>query len=60
MKKYTIEKKINNTTIFYKVYYDCLSQKQKNHLGINKIRLEKARYMNTNELTENTNETNTL
>ena len=48
MKKYTIEKKINNTTIFYKVYYDCLSQKQKNHLGINKIRLEKTRYMNTN------------
>ena len=35
MKLYVIEKRINNTTIFYKVPYICLSNKQKEHL-INK------------------------
>ncbi len=37
MKVYTVEKRINNTTIFCKVPYDCLSLKQKQHMGIKKL-----------------------
>ena len=53
MKLYTIEKRVNNTTIFYKVSYDCLSEKQKNHLGIKKIKIERAKYLNGSNNTEN-------
>lgn len=53
MKLYTIEKRVNNTTIFYKVTYDSLSEKQKNHLGIKKIKTEKAKYLNRLKNTEN-------
>lgn len=55
MKLYTIEKRVNNTTIFYKVSYDCLSEKQKNHLGIKKIKTEKAKYLNGLKNIENIN-----
>lgn len=53
MKLYTIEKRVNNTTIFCKVSYDCLSEKQKSHLSIKKNRYEKIKYVNKQENYEN-------
>ena len=53
MKLYTIEKRVNNTTIFCKVSYDCLSKKQKSHLSIKKNRYEKVKYVNKQENYEN-------
>jgi len=53
MKMYTVEKRINNTTIFCKVPYDCLSLKQKQHMGIKKLRREKSKYLNSVEQEEN-------
>ena len=38
MKVYTIEKRVNNTIIFCKVSYNCLSEKQKSHLSIKKFK----------------------
>ena len=36
MKMYIIEKRINNTTVFCKVPYNCLSLKQREHIVIKK------------------------
>ena len=55
MKLYTIEKKVNNSIVFYKLPYYCLSEKQKNHLGIKKIKTEKAKYLNGLKNIENIN-----
>ena len=50
---YRIEKRINNATTFCKVPYDCLSFKQKQHMGVKKLRREKSKYLNSGEQEEN-------
>ena len=51
--KFLIEVRKNNTTICHKIDYNCLSLKQKSHLGIKKIKKFKTDYINHQETQEN-------
>ena len=50
---YTIAETKNKTTIYKKVPYDCLSFKQKTHLGINKMKYNYNSYINNSNSKEN-------
>lgn len=50
---YTIAETKNKTTIYKKVPYDCLSFKQKTHLGINKMKYNYISYINNSDIKEN-------
>ena len=50
---YTIAETKNKTTIYKKIPYDCLSFKQKTHLGINKIKYNYISYINNSDIKEN-------
>ena len=50
---YTIAETKNKTTIYKKIPYDCLSFKQKSHLGINKIKYNYITYINNSDSKEN-------
>ena len=52
---YTIKQQINNTIIYKKVPYDCLSLKQKIQKGIKKSKIIHAKYINSLEKKENSN-----
>ena len=50
---YTIAETKNKTTIYKKIPYDCLSFKQKSHLGINKMKYNYITYINNSDSKEN-------
>ena len=50
---YTIAETKNKTTIYKKLPYDCLSFKQKTHLGINKMKYNYIGYINNSDIKEN-------
>ena len=50
---YTIAETKNKTTIYKKIPYDCLSFKQKSHLGINKIKYNYISFINNSDSKEN-------
>ena len=50
---YTIAETKNKTTIYKKLPYDCLSFKQKTHLGINKMKYNYISYINNSDIKEN-------
>lgn len=54
-KKFIIENRINNTIIYKKVIFDCLSKKQRSHLNKKFIKKNIINYLNTCENTENNN-----
>jgi hypothetical protein len=54
-KKFIIENIINNTIIYKKVNFDCLSMKQRSHLNRKIIKKNIANYFNSCETSENIN-----
>lgn len=54
-KKFIIENRINNTIIYKKVIFDCLSMKQRSHLNKKFIKKNITNYLNSCENTENIN-----
>lgn len=54
-KKFIIENRINNTTIYKKVIFDCLSMKQRSHINKKIIKKNIANYLNYCENSENIN-----
>ncbi len=48
-KKFIIENRINNTIIYKKVIFDCLSMKQKSHLNRKIIKKNIAKHVNGNK-----------
>ena len=48
-KKFIIENRINNTIIYKKVIFDCLSMKQKSHLNRKIIKKNITKYLNSTE-----------
>ena len=52
-KRFIIENRINNTIIYKKVIFDCLSMKQKSHLNKKFIKKNIINYLNKCENTEN-------
>ncbi len=54
-KKFIIENRINNTIIYKKVIFDCLSMKQKSHINKKTIKKNIANYYNSTENSENFN-----
>jgi len=54
-KKFIIENRINNITIYKKVIFDCLSMKQRSHLNRKIIKKNIANYLNFCENSENIN-----
>ena len=57
-KKFIIENNINNTIIYKKYIYDCLSMKQKSHMKPIMIRKIYTDYLNSNENNENSKNIN--
>lgn len=54
-KKFIIENRINNTTIYKKVLFDNLSMKQRSHLNKKFIKKNITNYLNSSENSENIN-----
>ncbi len=54
-KKFIIENRINNTIIYKKVIFDCLSMKQRSYLNKKFIKKNIANYLNSYENSENIN-----
>ena len=52
-KRFIIENRINNTIIYKKVTFDCLSMKQRSHLNYKIIKKNIINYLNSTENTEN-------
>ena len=54
-KKFIIENRINNTIIYKKVIFDCLSMKQRSHLNKKFIKKNITNYLNFTQNSENIN-----
>ena len=52
-KYFIIESRINNTIIYKKVKFNCLSMKQRSHLNFKIIKKNITNYLNSTENTEN-------